>query len=259
MARLVVVGSGTVVPEADRGCSCFFVEMEGARILLDCGPGVLQGVARYAIPWSRLTDLILTHFHADHVGGLPGLFFALKHATRPGKRDQPLDVWGPPGTRRLFEKLADALGAFLRDPGCPLQVRDIAPGDSAELRSGIVLRTFKTSHTAESHGVRLDGAVVSVGYTGDTSPCASLGTFMRAVSLLVCECSFLDGEVGGHHLSPTGVAQIAQEAQPGRLLLTHVYPHVRESHDVAALVRAAGYRREEVLVAHDGLVLELAD
>lgn len=250
MSRLVVVGSGTVVPEGDRGGSSFYVEMEGVRALVDCGPGAVQSLARHELPWNRLTHLVLTHFHADHVGALPGLFFSLKHAVLPG-RDEPLTVWGPPGTRGLFEGLASVLGDYLVDPGFPLEIREIAPGDDVELSGRVRLRAHKTPHTDESHAVRLDGSDASAGYTGDTGPSPELGEFFEGTDVLVCECSLTDDQVGDNHLSPPGVAEIAARARPELLLLTHIYPHVRHEYDVVALVAAAGYAGS-VALAKDG-------
>ncbi len=254
MSRLVVVGSGTVVPEADRGGSCYWLEAGETRALLDCGPGVVQGLARWGLPWHRITDLVLTHFHADHVGGIPGLFFALKHGLLPESREAGLTVRGPSGTRRLFERLADALGDYLLDPGYPLRIEELGPGEAGELSDGLLLRAHRTPHTEESQAVRIDGAV-SVGYTGDTGPSETLGPFMEGVELLVCECSLRDREVGDNHLSPSRVARIAGDARPDRLLLTHVYPHLRRL-DVAAMVREAGYDGA-IELARDGLEIRL--
>lgn len=256
MSRLVVVGSGTVVPEGDRGGACYWLEMGETRALLDCGPGAVQGLARFRLPWERVTDLVLTHFHADHVGGLPGLFFALKHGLLPERREAPLTVRGPPGTRRLFERLADALGDFLLEPGFPVRIGEVGPDEAVELGGGLVLRAHATSHTDESQAVRVDGPV-GVGYTGDTGPSETLGPFMAGLDLLVCECSLRDEEVGDNHLSPSRVARIAGAARPGRLLLTHIYPHLRRL-DVAGLVREAGYDGI-VELAYDGLAFPLAD
>ncbi len=251
-ARLVVVGCGTVVPDAMRGGSSYYLELGGSRVLLDCGPAATQSLARHGLPWSELTDLVLTHFHADHVGALPALFFAFKHGlARP--RSEPLTVWGPAGTRRLFEGLAGALGEFLLDPGFPMRIVELPPDAEAELSGGVRLRTHKTPHTDESLAVRVDGSGVSVGYTGDTGPSETLGPFFRGSDLLVIECSLLDEEVGDNHLSPARVARIASDARPGVLVLTHVYPHLLESVDVVALVRAAGYAEGRVLLARDGL------
>lgn len=248
--RLVVVGSGTVVPEGDRGGSSFWVEDGGARVLVDCGPGAVGSLARHGLPWERLTHLALTHFHADHVGGLPGLFFALRHAVRPA-RDEPLGVLGPPGTRALFEGLASALGDYFLDPGFPVEVAELAPGDARQLTATARLSTRKTPHTEESHAVRLDFPEAACGYTGDTGPCPELGDFFRGVGLLVSECSLTEEEVGDNHLSPGRVAAIAARAEPELLLLTHVYPHVRRSLDVPSLVAAAGYSGR-VALAGDG-------
>lgn len=251
MSRLVVVGSGTVVPEGDRGGSCHYVETGDVRALLDCGPGAVQGLARHGVPWEDLTHLVLTHFHGDHVGALPGLFFALKHGILPEPRGRPLEVLGPPGTRELFRGLAEALGDYLVDPGFPVEIREDPPGREAELGGRVRLATRATPHTEESRAVRLDGPAASVGYTGDTGRDPGLGGFMEGVEVLLCECSLTDEEVGENHLSPSGVAEIAARARPGLLLLTHVYPHVRRGHDVPALVAAAGWAGRTEL-ASDG-------
>lgn len=250
MSRLVVVGSGTVVPEGDRGGSCYYVELEGTRALLDCGPGAVQGMARHGVPWENLTDLVLTHFHADHVGAVPGLFFSLKHAVRPG-RERELAVWGPPGTRDLFHGLASALGDYLLDPGFPVRVRELEPEDRATLASGVELSCCATPHTEESQAVLLAGEGASLGYTGDTGPAPEVGRYLEDVDLLVCECSLTDDEVGDNHLSPSSAAELAGLARPELLLLTHIYPHVRARHDVPALLAAAGYTGETA-VARDG-------
>lgn len=258
MGELVVVGCGTVVPEADRGCSSYWVEREGSRVLLDCGPGAVQSLARLGLPWHALTDLVLTHFHGDHVGALPGLFFAFQHGL-PEPRAEPLVVWGPAGTRALFEGLARALGDYLLDPGFPVQIRELAAGREERLAGGSRLTAHPTPHTEESVAVRLDGGEGAVGYTGDTGPSEALGEFLADLELLVCECSLLDAEVGDNHLSPGRVARLARTARPATLLLTHVYPHVRAREDVVALVRSAGYAAGEVRLATDGARFPLSD
>lgn len=252
MARLTIVGSGTVVPEGDRGGSSSFLEAGGARLLVDCGPGAVGSMARHGVPWERLTHLAITHFHGDHVGDLPGLFFALKHAVRPG-REEPLAVLGPAGTRGLFEGLAGSLGGYLTDPGFPVRFRELAPGEEAELHPGVSIRARKTPHTDESLAYRVDAPSGAAGWTGDTGPAPEMGPFFEGVDLLLAECSLPDDEVGDNHLAPPGVAEIAAAARPGLLLLTHVYPHFRAARDVPALVRAAGYAGP-VRLARDGSV-----
>lgn len=253
---LVVVGCGTVVPEPDTGGSSFWAELDGTRALIDCGPGAVQAMARLALPWSQMTDLILTHFHADHIGALPGLFFSLTHGLAPAVRTEPLHVWGPPGTDDLLSGLADVLGSFMLDPGFEVHVHEIEPGQQVHMPSGADLTSFKTPHTAESQAVRLSSPAGSIGYSGDTGPCPELGDFMRNVDVLVCECSLTEDLVGDNHLSPAGVASIANRAEPRELVLTHVYPQVRAAHDVVALVRSQGFEGR-VRLASEGLEVRL--
>jgi ribonuclease BN (tRNA processing enzyme) len=256
MGRLVVVGCGTVIPQPDRGGSCYYVEMDDSRVLMDCGPGATVALSRLSIPWADLTDVVLTHFHADHIGALPGFFFALRHGLAH-PRSAPLHVWGPRGTRELFDRLAAAFGEFMLDPGFPIRLHELLPDDEARMAGGVSIRTHKTPHTDESLAVRLEGEGSSVGYTGDSGPGRTLGPFMRGTEVLVCECSLLDSEVGENHLSPSAVASIAKESRPDILILTHVYPHVLEREDVVGLVRDAGYEAGDVLLAHEGYSLEL--
>ncbi|MDE2878803.1 ribonuclease Z [Candidatus Palauibacter soopunensis] len=262
-AELTVVGCGTVVPEADRAASSYWISSPGTesaartRVLFDCGPGALQALARLGLPWGKITDLAITHFHADHVGALPGLFFALKHGL-PRPRGRPLTVWGPAGTRRFFEKLAGAYGDFVLNPGFSVLIEELSPGEARDLSGGPRLEAHKTPHTDESVAWRLDGESFSFGYTGDTGPSTELGSFMRGVSALVCECSLPDAQATDNHLSPARVAELAAAACPRLLVLTHVYPHLRTGHDVPRLVAEAGYAGA-TRVATEGLRVSLTN
>lgn len=238
------MGTGTAVPEGDRGGSCFYLETGGSRLLIDCGPGSVQGLVRREIPWESLTDLVITHFHTDHVGALTGLFFALKHGTDPA-RDELLDIWGPSGTRRLFSRLAAAVGEYVVDPGFAVRIHELRQDVVRTTERGLELSVRSTYHTDESHAVRITGQDAAVGYTGDTGlpegEARALGSFLSGLDVLIAECSLSDEEVSDNHLSPTRLAALATVADPGLLWVTHVYPHVRRRDDVAGLLSAAGY------------------
>ena len=61
--KLTILGSGTVVPSGTRNSAGYFVELPEARIMLDCGAGNLHALARYELPWQRMTHLFISHFH----------------------------------------------------------------------------------------------------------------------------------------------------------------------------------------------------
>jgi ribonuclease BN (tRNA processing enzyme) len=248
--RLTIVGSGTAAPEAERVCSGYLLDHDDTRLLFDCGPGVVHHLARFGLPWPRLDHVFLTHFHNDHTGDLPMLLFALKHTLRPA-RTRPLTLWGPHGLQERLRAMEAALGSHVADPGFPLLIRELTPGDAFAVGS-VSVRVADTPHTPESVCYRVEAGGATVGYTGDTGPSDEVGRFMADVDVLVAECSLPDAEAMETHLTPASAARLAAVASPRRLVLTHVYPHLGQE-DVPALVRAAGWRGNAVR-AVDGSV-----
>jgi ribonuclease BN (tRNA processing enzyme) len=251
---LTCVGTGTAAPEPDRVCSGYVLETTGLRLLLDCGAGVVHGMARLGVDWRGITHLVVTHFHNDHIGDVPMLFFAWKHGMRPG-RSEPLTVIGPAGTRQLFDRLADAFGGHLRDPDFEFVIDEVEPGAVRRLNDGVRLRAAKTPHTAESLAYRIEADGRAFCYTGDTGMSEDVAAFAQAVDALLIECSVPDEQAMAIHLSPSQVAAMARIALPGRLLLTHVYPQLDRG-NLHELVRRGGWLAG-VEVPTDGARIEL--
>lgn len=249
--KLTIVGSGTAAPEVARVCSGYMVEAAGTRLLMDCGAGVVQGMARHELPWSRLDHLLLTHFHNDHIGDVPMLFFALKWGVSEA-RTAPLTVWAPHGIQHRLTAMAAAFGDHVADPGFPVLVREVSPGD--RFTAGTVsVAVAATPHTDHSVAYRLEVSRSTLGYTGDTGPSVDVGRFLSGCAVLLAECSLPDDAAVAGHLTPSSLAALAGEAAPGRLVVTHVYPQL-EALDPIARIRAAGWTGEMVR-AHDGLEL----
>jgi len=255
--RVTVLGSGTLVPDDAHRSACHLVEgLSGGgeadwSILLDCGYGALHGMPRFGVDPRRVSHLVLSHFHLDHVGDVAPLLFTYTHAP-PGPRPDPFTVIGPPGVRALLRGLAQAHGDFLGELPFPLEVVEV-PRDAVWQDPGgrFVLRASPTRHTSDSVAWRVEcprGPVLA--YTGDTGPMEGLGAFLAGADLLIAECAFNDPSPWDGHLSPRGVAALAEEARPGLLVLTHLYPDV----DPVALpgrVGEAGWDGP-VVVASDG-------
>ncbi len=254
--EVTTLGSGTLMPSSTRRSAGHYVTSGSTHVLMDCGSGTLHGMARWGAAWDRISHILLTHFHTDHVGDLAPLLFALSHGLSP-RRTDPLTVVGPPGIHRLMDRLAQAFGAYVLDPGFPLEVLELARDSVwSDESCGFGVSTHPTRHTDSSVAYRLETDAGTVSYTGDTGPQAGLGKFFQGTELMIAECSYPDPPRVETHLTPSGLATLAAEASPDLLVVTHIYPDL-DSDAVPGLLAQAGYGGR-VRVAEDGLVVSLA-
>lgn len=251
--KMTILGSGTGVPNGERNSAGYFVETADARVMLDCGAGTVHALARYALPWERMTHLFVSHFHVDHIGELAALFFAFRHGLST-VRNEPLTVMGPLGLDRVMTGLKQALGLNLFDTRFPIELRMLAPGERAGLGPDTILSVAKTPHTDESLAVRIDSGGWSVCYTGDTGDSEELVKFFSETDLLISECSFRARREGVAHLSIGEAASLASQAGARRLVVTHFYFDVND--DELKRELELGYEGE-VLIGRDGMSVDL--
>jgi ribonuclease Z len=111
---LVFLGTSGSMPTAQRAPTATLVRRGGERLLFDCAEGTQRQLLRSTVGLVELREVFLTHYHADHYLGLPGMLktFALRG------RELPLAIYGPPGLDDLFRSLS-ALGYALVEPPRP--------------------------------------------------------------------------------------------------------------------------------------------
>ena len=143
---LVFLGTAGSAPTAARGTSATLIRRGGDRLLVDCGEGTQRQLLRSDAGLGDLEDVFLTHLHADHVLGLPGMLktFALRG------RETGVTVHGPRGTRALLEALRVVIGRLTYS----LAVDELAPGDAIE-RDGYRIATFGVAHGPSAIGYAL--------------------------------------------------------------------------------------------------------
>jgi ribonuclease Z len=253
--NLWVVGSGTLVPDGRRGAPAYWIEVGPRAILMDCGAGTLRTLARLKRPWEGTTHVLLSHLHTDHVGELAPLLFALKHGIDPPRTD-PLLFLGPEGLADHLEHLAAAHGAYVLDPGFPLGVTELVPGEGWESADGALrVRSTPARHTRGALALRLEAGEATLGYTGDTGPDPELGGFLRGCGVLIAECSHPDHLATELHLTPATLLPLARAADPELLLTVHAYPPL-DPETVPSLLARDGYEGR-VRAGIDGLRVEL--
>ena len=93
MLKVTLLGTGGTQPLPERALAAAAVSVGGHNILLDCGEGTQVGLRRYGVSAYRLSAVLLTHYHGDHILGLPGLLQTLGSLNRT----EPLTIYGPRG------------------------------------------------------------------------------------------------------------------------------------------------------------------
>jgi ribonuclease BN (tRNA processing enzyme) len=254
--KLVVLGSGTSVPHAQRAAAAFWLETAAGTVLLDCSGDAAHGLAQENLDWPNLDVIWISHLHLDHCGGLAPLLFGMKWAPQTQTRKKPLRIFGCEGIKRLLQATDDANNYGLLDQRFEIQLHEVSPHEPdielfSELRAGI----FATPHTRSSLAIRLtqhDG--VCVVYTSDTGFSEELAAFARDSDLLILECSFWRHKPTPKHLELAEAMRIARLAEPRTLLLTHLYP---EWDDVDLESEARRLWSGNTIAAHDGLRLDI--
>jgi len=140
---VVFLGTSGSAPTAQRATSATLVRRGGDRLLIDCGEGTQRQLLRSDVGLIDLEDVFLTHFHADHYLGLPGMLktFALRG------RDVPLTLYGPSGLRDLLTSLRRVFGKLTY----ALETVEIAPGDVID-RADYEIRPFAVDHGPQALG-----------------------------------------------------------------------------------------------------------
>ncbi|HEY6275282.1 MAG TPA: MBL fold metallo-hydrolase [Streptosporangiaceae bacterium] len=217
--RLTIIGCSGSFPGPDSPASCYLLEADGFRLLLDLGNGALGALQRHA-GLDSIDAVCLSHLHADHCLDLCSYMVARTyHPDGPRPR---IPVYGPAGTAH---RMAQAYG-FGEHPGMAgaFDFVTLAPGT---LTIGpFQVTVAHVNHPVETFGFRVEQAGRALAYSADTGESAALVGLARQADLLLCEASFLTGPglPTGLHLTAGQAAEHAARAGAGQLILTHLVP-----------------------------------
>ncbi len=217
--RLTVVGSSPAWPNPGGAQSGYLVE-GSARLLLDCGPGVLPRL-REREAWPQLDAIAITHFHLDHWGDLVPWVWGVSFG--PGTDAPKPELWLPPGGRAQLAHLGMHLGREDMFEGA-FAVREYAEREPFDV-GALKVTPFRVLHyDLDSYGFRIeeDGRVLA--YSGDSGPSHALAELARDADLFVCEATLdrprPEGGTRGH-LAASEADEAFRASGAKRLLLTH--------------------------------------
>lgn len=254
--KLIVLGSGTAVPHAQRSSSGFWLETESGSILLDCSASAVHRMAQENLDWANLDAIWISHFHLDHVGGIAPFLFGTRNAPETQNRTKPLRIFGTKGLRKLIENFDKANEYKLFKQPFPLEIVEIETVEKFEILPDVEAVAIRTPHTDDSCAIHLRHANgKTFVYTADTGFDKTLGTFARDADLFLLECSFLKNKPVETHLELAEAIHLIRYAKPVKAMLSHFYANwdtVDFQKEVAKFSPLC-----EVIEAQDGLRLEI--
>ncbi len=280
---VLFLGTAGSSPSPRRGLPATLVRRGGDRLLFDCGEGTQRQLMR-SVGLIELEELFITHFHADHVLGLPGMLktFALR------QRERDLTVYGPRGLRRVYSLLEPVIGRL----AFAVELVELEPNDELE-RDGYRIAAFGVDHGGpglgyalveeprpgqfdpemarslgvtpgpdfgrlqsgeEVNGVRPEQVMGEarrgrkIVLTGDTAPCDMTRLVAWEADLLVHEATFMDEDAERaaetRHTTAAQAGRLAADAGVQMLALTHISPRY-----------AGGQVREEAQAAFENVIV----
>ncbi len=244
--HLQFVGCGDAFGSGGRFNTCFHLVGQGINALVDCGATSLVSLNKLAIDRNTIDVIFISHFHADHVGGVP--FFILE-ATHVLKRERPLTIAGPPGLKARYPELMEAAfpGTKSLQMRFPLTLRELEIGRRNAVGAVQVTphHVLHDDRAGPCLGFRFEAEGKVIGFSGDSEWTDTLVNIGREADLFICEAYMRDKPVKTHMVL-SSLERRLNLIRPKRLVLTHM------STDMLA-------RRGELAfeTAEDGMIVEL--
>ncbi len=222
--KLTILGSGTCVPNTNRGSSGYLLETASSKILLDCGSGTTWKLEKIGINYLEIDHIFFSHLHPDHTGDLVPFLFATKYPNNK-KREKPLFLWGGKGFPTFFNALKKAYGNWITPDGLSFDELKGGAGNFDDFK----ITSTKTPHIESSLAYKIVAEGKSIVYSGDTDYSEALINLSANTDLLIIECALAnDSYKMRGHLTPDEVIKTVNESRPKQVVVTHLYPECDE-------------------------------
>ena len=251
--RVTIIGAGAAYPGPGEACSGFLVQEENTSLLIDCGNGVLSNLQKYINP-ADITDIYISHLHADHFFDLIPYRYFLYYGLRVARDKRP-HLHLPPDGKDVLEKVVSYFAetdTFFDDAFI------LSEYDAEKL---IALADFSVipvpvKHYIASYGISISGKC-RIAYSSDSGECDGLQKLAKEADIFICNVgdSLNNGQMNNWgHLKPEKAGMLAEKAGVKRMLLSHLLPG---SNKQRCLESAATHFKGSLDIAASGESYEL--
>ena len=250
--KITFIGTGTCVPTTGRAQPAILIERKGKKMLVDCGDGTVAQLWKLGIKFWDIDSVFITHYHADHFGGLIFMITALQVAisNNPRRRSKPLYLYGPKGFARVVETLRRIM---LKGADMPYRIITVEMTKPMTV-NGIRVSTFRPKHRKESIGYRFESGGKVVVYTGDSGYTENLIKASKNADILIAECTFPNKTKSNIHLNPDELGKIATKASAKMLIPVHI-TELFKGEQLRDQLKAA--YKGKIIIPKDGTVINI--
>ncbi|MBE3560395.1 MAG: ribonuclease Z [Ktedonobacteraceae bacterium] len=237
MSLLTLLGTGTCQIEFERRASSALLELDGTRLLFDCGHGVVQRLLEAGVRHNQLHHIVLSHFHPDHVSDLVP-FMQAGAWSRRDPRTTDLHIYGPAGVRTVIDGLMTVFHAnSFQQPSYTVVVHEITE-EAFEIEDKRF--EFMSLPPAGNHGLRFTWQGRRYALTGDSYFHEEEIAFLKDVDLAVIDSG---------HIEDAEIVALAIASQARCIVCSHLYRELDEA-ALQTQARHGGYTGT-ILVGQD--------
>ncbi len=255
--RIIILGSSSGMPSPSRFCSSFLLETEKGKYLFDAGEGVSFSLLKNKIDFNQINYIFITHSHVDHLGGL----FLLIQMMHLSQRKTPLNIYLPQEAISNVENFLQSLYLFKEKLSLPLNLHPIKPNfvfKNEEMIMNVypnrhllgneeVIREYNFPNRMQSFCFVVSLNEKKLVYSGDIGSSSDLANIIFDADLLITECM---------HLRLEDLLSLITESKVKSAIFTHI-PVELEGKEKIILEKAREFNFHNLLIAHDGLVIEI--
>ena len=148
MIDVCLLGTGGMMPLPQRALTSLMVRYNGTSVLIDCGEGTQIAVKKCGWSFKPIDVICFTHFHADHISGLPGLLLTMGNA----ERTEPLLLIGP----KRLQKVVNALRTIAPELPFPIEFHELQEAEEEFRHHGLTIRAFRVNHNVTCYGYSIE-------------------------------------------------------------------------------------------------------
>jgi ribonuclease Z len=248
---VTLLGTGSPDPRPDRFGMSTLVQAGGLNLVFDAGRGCTLRLRQAGVALGKVDTLFITHFHSDHLNGLPDLWLTGFLSPSFGARAQAFEICGPPGISRIATTMratfADDVRIRLEDEHVPeahtgIVAHEFAADGIVFERNGVTVTAFEVNHgplVKPAYGYRVDHAGLSVLLSGDTKFDENLIAHGQDVDLMVHEVAvapkpILDAPyiqaIMDHHTTPEEAGTVFTRTKPRLAAFSHIVQLMDDHH-----------------------------